>query len=78
MALNEPEGGEGKKAGFVNALQYLAIGSEVVATVVGPIGLGYWFDLQFETSPKGLLAGFVLMIILVVQFLRQLIQKFNK
>lgn len=58
-----------------NVLQYLAIGSEVFALVVGPIGLGYLYDIEFGTSPGGLIVGFVLMIILVVQFLRNLVKR---
>lgn len=38
-------------------LRYLSLGVEIAGTLALPIGIGFWIDSRWETSPWFLLAG---------------------
>ncbi len=43
--------------------KHLALGAEIAATLLIPIGLGYLADIFFDISPFGVLTGSVIGII---------------
>ncbi|MEQ9310339.1 MAG: AtpZ/AtpI family protein [Balneolaceae bacterium] len=44
--------------------EYLGLGVEIAATLIGPIFIGYILDAYLKSSPWGLLAGAFIGIIL--------------
>lgn len=59
--------------------QYIGLGAELAVALSAPILLGYWLDLRWDTSPRmlliGVLLGLVLMISIFVNVIRNLNEK---
>jgi len=52
----------------------LGLGAEIAVALSAPIFLGYWLDLQWETSPWYLLGGIMLGIILLIGIFSRVIK----
>lgn len=57
--------------------QYLSLGSEIAASLLIPIGLGYGVDFFFATSPFGVLIGAVVGIVIFFLIIMRISKRFE-
>ena len=53
--------------------RYLALGSQIAASMLIPVFLGWWMDTRFETEPWFMLLGIVLGMVMLITTLYKLI-----
>lgn len=59
-------------------LRYLSLGVEIAGTLAIPIGIGFWIDSFWDTSPWFLLSGAIIGVLLFFGLLLRLSRSQSK
>ncbi|MEX2585126.1 MAG: AtpZ/AtpI family protein [Balneolaceae bacterium] len=68
----------GDSQGSRDYLRYLSLGVEIAGTLILPIGIGFWIDSFWDTSPWFLLGGAIIGVLLFFGLLLRLSRSQSK